>query len=454
MIDLSFNKRFKESDLVNKKRKELLKIVIDYSETGVLKKGFSQAFYTYINDLSFTMIESGEDYYALFLADTKVEINFNIEFPTASVLKDSGITMYFNPISYLFLEISEAIALIKHEIYHIMLKHHSREKTLKTKHSLLSINLALDISVNQYIKNLPSFSEKISTVNRRFDLDLMINESLESYAYKIDEAVKKYPKKAAELEEGGEFNYKEVHNIWSESKSTKDDEIKEQINKLMKHSMKNGVPSEVKKILKEYRKPSIPWSVYLKNYMERYPRGWKKTTTRLDRRQPGRLDLRGKLRDHSINLILVLDVSASISKSEFDIFLKEVLSINRFFKHKINIIEADDHVKRDYFIRSLEDIKPMLERRGGTNFSRTFKYLNEKKVKDSLVVYFTDGMGEEKLKHIPSSYDLLWIVNGKEISLKKLYGNVIFIKDGLDFKKDQGEEEIYNLREMVSEWAR
>lgn len=453
MLDLSFNKRFKESSSINKKRKKLLKIIIDYSETGILEKGFSKEFYKYINDLSFNMIEGGEDYYALFLRETKIEINFSIEFPTASVLKEKEIIIYINPISYLFLEIDEAIALLKHEIYHIILKHHSREKILKAKYSSLSINLALDISVNQYIQNLPTFSEKISTVNRRFNLSLTINETFETYVHKIDKAIKLYPKKAREVTKEGDFDYSQVHSIWSESKDTKDEEIKEQINLIMKNSMKNGVPSEVEKILKEYQKPKIPWSIYLKRYMKKYPRDWKKTTTRLNRRQPKRLDLRGKLRDHNINLVLVLDISASISKAEFDIFLKEVFSINQFFKYKINIIEADDNVRRDYYISSLKDIRPMVDRRGGTNFSNTFEYLNNKKLKDSLVVYFTDGMGEKVLDHTPQNYDLLWVVNGKEISLKKLYGNIIFIKEDMNYKNDL-EEELYNIREMVSEWAR
>ena len=44
---------------------------------------------------------------------------------------------------------------IKHEIYHILSFHLNRAKSLKTKYSTLAINMAMDIVVNQHLKDLP-----------------------------------------------------------------------------------------------------------------------------------------------------------------------------------------------------------------------------------------------------------------------------------------------------------
>ena len=59
-------------------------------------------------------------------------------------------------------------ALIKHEIYHIMFGHIKRQKQLIKKYSNFIVNTALDISINQYIENLPPWSSTIEKVNLSF----------------------------------------------------------------------------------------------------------------------------------------------------------------------------------------------------------------------------------------------------------------------------------------------
>ena len=199
MVDLNFNKEFQEKDELMEKKRVLLLDLKAYMEEGTLRKGFSKDFFSYLNELSFRMLNGGEDYYALFMGDTYREIDFNLPFPTASVLRGSKIQFLFNPQIFLQLEEREAVAMIKHEILHILLKHHGREKALKNKFRKLAINLAMDISVNQYINHLPAFVERINSVNMRFDLNLKTNETLEFYTEEIHQAIMEHPKEAKEL---------------------------------------------------------------------------------------------------------------------------------------------------------------------------------------------------------------------------------------------------------------
>ena len=44
----------------------------------------------------------------------------------------------------------------------------------------------------------------------------------------------------------------------------------------------------------------------------------------------------------------------------------------------------------------------------------------------NLLVYFTDGKGEDKLKVVPRGYKILWVISGRgdRLSLREAYGTV------------------------------
>ena len=142
-------------------------------------------------------------------------------------------------------------------------------------------------------------------------------------------------------------------------------------------------------------KGELPWNLYLKRLMGTVESNKKKTITRRNRRQPNRLDLRGELRGHKAKIVVALDISGSISDEEFKQAIKEVLSIVKNYNHEITIIECDNEIRRVYKVKSVKDIKDRINIRGGTKFTPVFEYANNKKI--NLLVYFTDGKGEDKL---------------------------------------------------------
>ncbi|MEN2257470.1 VWA-like domain-containing protein [Paraclostridium benzoelyticum] len=168
----------------------------------------------------------------------------------------------------------------------------------------------------------------------------------------------------------------------------------------------------------------LPWNLYLKKLMGTVESNKKKTITRRNRRQPNRLDLRGELRGHKAEIAVALDISGSISDEEFKQAIKEVLNIVKNYNQEITIIECDNEIKRTYKVKSYKDIKDRLKIRGGTRFSPVFNYSNNKKI--NLLVYFTDGKGEDRLQVIPKGYKILWVISGRgdKLSLKKPYGAV------------------------------
>jgi predicted metal-dependent peptidase len=118
-----------------------------------------------------------------------------------------------------------------------------------------------------------------------------------------------------------------------------------------------------------------------------------------------------------------------------------VFSIVKNYNHEITIIECDSEIRRVYKVKSVKDIKDRMNIRGGTKFTPVFEYANNNKV--NLLVYFTDGKGEDKLLSIPRGYKTLWVISGRgdKLSLKEPYGavkklNNIEIKDNTLYTSD------------------
>lgn len=451
-VDLTFNQDYQAKDQIHDKKQALLADAVNYRETGILRKGFVQDFFAYITDLTFQMVSTGEDYYALFLNDTVREADLELPFPTASVLKGNKILFLFNPLWFVELETREAIAMIKHEVLHILLKHHARERALKPKFRKLAINLAMDISVNQYLSHLPPYVERINSVNRRFDLQLRTGETLEFYTEAIHQAIEEHPQEASELTESQEVNYAEVHDRWAESEDEQQDEVKDKLKSTLRYASKNGIPDEVQKILHDQTPAEVPWGRVVGKALRTLPKGQKKTVTRVNRRQPERLDLRGELKNHIPDITVAVDISGSIDDKAMNGFLREILSLSRRYKESIRILECDDAIRRDYRIRSLKDIQPLLKRRGGTRFSPVMEKLKEENQRDTLLIYFTDGQGERQLELRPIHHKTLWMVKGDKLSLADPHGDVIYLR-----KETPENEPTYGIqvmRAMLNDWAR
>lgn len=88
---------------------------------------------------------------------SQLKIKKSEEIKTAGVYFDNEELKYvllYNPKFMEKLEEKQQIAIIKHELYHIMFKHLLRDNPKKFKNKS-AVNVAMDISINQYIKNLP-----------------------------------------------------------------------------------------------------------------------------------------------------------------------------------------------------------------------------------------------------------------------------------------------------------
>ncbi|MDB0439366.1 vWA domain-containing protein [Clostridioides difficile] len=399
-----------------------------------IPKDFKDEFFSLVDKVSLSLMEEKDNFYGYFLFQMSREIRFDISSPTGVNFKGAKYVISFNPIIFLTLSIEQMESTIKHEIYHVVSMHLVRAKELKGKYSTLAINMAMDIVVNKYLSNLPPYATTLEWVNLKYSLKLEPYEPFEYYVEKIQTELD-----LLEEDEDGEeddsdkygdieIDYKpeKTHDIWEESDDIDERTLREFTEKFIDSSKKGKIPAHLENIIAALKnsKGELPWNLYLSRLMGTVESNKKKTITRRSRRQPNRLDLRGELRSHKAEIAVAIDISGSISNEEFKQAIKEVLNIVKNYNHEITIIECDSEIRRVYKAKTVKDIKDRIKIGGGTKFTPVFEYANNKKI--NLLVYFTDGKGENKLQVIPRGYKVLWVISGSgdKLSLREPYGIV------------------------------
>ncbi|WP_434509734.1 vWA domain-containing protein [Desulfitobacterium sp. AusDCA] len=419
---------------------------------------FKDGFFSLVDKVNLSLMEDKDNFYGYFLLQMSREIRFDISSPTAVNFKRAKYVIYFNPIIFLNLNLKQMESTIKHEILHILSMHLIRAKEFKASCSTLAINMAMNIVVNTYLDHLPPYAVTLEWVNLNYSLQLLPFKPFEYYVEEIQAALDllEADEDAADEseDEAGDatdktddrdqaekietaYNPEKAHDIWEDSGDIDEKTLQEFTEQFIDNARKGSIPNYLESIISSLKnsKGELPWNLYLKRLMGSIESNKKKTITRRNRRQPDRLDLRGQLRGHKAKIVVALDISGSISDQEFSQALKEVLDIVKNYNHEITIIECDSEIRRVYNVKSVKDVKERINIRGGTRFTPVFEYANDHKI--NLLVYFTDGKGEEKLLTVPRDYKTLWVISGRgdKLSLKEPHGAVKKLKN-IEIKDD------------------
>lgn len=227
--------------------------------------------------------------------------------------------------------------------------------------------------------------------------------------------------------------FHDIHNSWDESDDTCEfEDVPDATYSLFENAAsynRGEMPEKFRELMTKLRKPpEVSWQNILKKELGSFPVPFKRTFLRRNRRQPFRVDLRGKLPKKVVKVAIIIDTSASVSKRSLDYFFNEIFHILKFYTFQdIHIIHCDSVVAGHDIIKKKSDLKDFsFKGRGGTLFQPAFDYLEEQGLKDVLAIYFTDGEGEYSLNKKPAHYKTLWVLNGKNrsLSLAEPYGEV------------------------------
>lgn len=399
-------------------------------QQAVMTRAFEQRLWNILHDVNSLLLED-DQFFGYFYLQMAHRIRFDMTSAFGINLKQGGYVLYVNPFILLRQPPDVMKDGIKREILHIISAHLMRVKTLSQSFNKTAVHMAMDMVVNDYLEHVGRDAVTVANVNERFGLMLKRFRTIEYYAKAIDKAMKEKPELFVPVDNSDtavamEFDPQTSHDIWDESDSIDTDTMDQITERYINEASKGDMEGYVKSLIDTFQKTrrALPWYFYLKKLMGKVASGYKKTTMRRNRRQPERLELSGTLRQHKANVWVALDMSGSITDAEFTNALEQVLQIVHAYNHRITVVECDNEVRRTYTMESVKDVKPRLDVRGATAFSPVFSLANQNRV--DLLVYFTDGKGEERLREAPKGYKVLWVLTGEkpQLSLHNPYGLV------------------------------
>lgn len=150
---------------------------------------------------------------------------------------------------------------------------------------------------------------------------------------------------------------------------------------------------------------SIPWQSYLTKKFSTVSKIKDYTKRRINRRQPNRIELSGYIKKPSLELVVCVDESGSMSDDECMYIFSEIATLVKKFKCSVHLYRFTSVVKDYVYIKESENVFKKLKgdekhlRRfsGGTCFQPVFDAIdkNKKIRKDSIIVMCTDGHGEK-----------------------------------------------------------
>ena len=431
-----------------------------------------------------------DSFLAHLLMQIKRKVVYSMSAPAACNLKGSHYNIMINPLFLFNFSLSEIEAIIKHELYHIVNIHPVRGKKLHKHYDHTTVNVGMDLAINQYIDGLPKESMNLKSFKDK-GVNLEPKQSSEYYIKKLAEDEKnnkelkdfmdklrgqnhdgsgtgggnKSPESVSgsgsigagssdeEGEEkegqggsgGDEMSEEEKrkqgisnHDAWDESGAEEDEalakdvakKIAQQAQNKSRGSLPGGMEEAIKKL---HKKPVISWQKELKRMIGSLKVPYKKTMLRRDRRQRNRYDLPGKLKRRAVRVCAAVDTSGSMSQTEVEWAFNEILDILNSVNDKLWVIECDMEINRIYPIEHVSDIQS-ISGRGGTSFTPVFKHLKEEnEPKCDVLVYFTDGYGESSIPNEymrNRGYHLIWVLteSKEDLSVKNPKGIVKELK--------------------------
>ena len=381
-----------------------------------------------IEYLLFSLIARKDNFYGQFIIRMNRSSDLLFEAPAGVSFKGLYFDLKINPIMLFQMTIPQIHAVLIHEIYHVCNNHITRGKIFNEKYPFYLVNIAMDLAINQFIDDLPEESVFLHNIEKfvpKVDKALLLpKRNFEEYlqifmdVYNNNQQTKEFvdgmssPSSSSkgkgqqltekELEElkktyanGGRCteNNLDSHDTWNESDTTAgDNESKNVLRKLVNDAKQNSrgtTPGGIEAALKNlFTPPTISWQQILRRYVGSTPCPYKKTITRKDRRQPHRPDIKGRLNDHIVEIVVGIDTSGSMSESDINYALSEVCDIVKNVKSTITVVECDAEIGRVYNIKNKKDIKTKVTGRGGTLFSPVFEYMTQPKNRNAILIFF------------------------------------------------------------------
>lgn len=356
-------------------------------------------------------------FYAHMISMCTLKFDSELPAPAGVAFNVDHYDLYINPEVFDEYPVEQRIGILKHEMLHILNNHVLRQE----ERVHLPWNYGTDCAINQLIDydHLPKdgvFPHNFNKVLGDESIVVPEKESSEFYYDMIKEQSQSQDQENGDGEgqdgdeeqdggsggtpsEGngnGKPRLIDSHETWEKSQGDKDYQ-KDVTARMMKKAHdeavkgRGDVPSQYSDWLDlNSFKSEVDWKKVLRNITGNKRVGKRSSIMRTDRRFPKRDDLRGHLKERTFNILVVADVSGSMSDKAVLHTLSEVKHTCDLTRSSADLIQIDTVA---YEPQKIDKNTKVIERkaRGGTTLSPALDKANEYKLDYQAVVVLTDG---------------------------------------------------------------
>lgn len=348
-------------------------------------------------------------FYAHMVGQCSIKIREDLPAPAGVSFVNDHYELYINPERFDKEPLEERLGTIKHEMLHILGGHLTVRFTEVLKKNVMKWNYGTDCAINQQIE--PSHVGKNwvtpETLSKFYGFEFPKNLSSEEYYNLLpgdenDENNENGDGESGNGQQGngqpgsGKPELADSHETWKESTGDKDlqkDITKKMIEKAQEETIKGrgNLPTETSKWLELFSaKSQIDWRKVLRGITGNKKTSSRRTMKRRDRRMPHREDLRGKIKNRTFNVLVVGDVSGSMSDTALLETFNEVKYICDVTNSASDLIQIDTHA---YEPEKISKETKIVSRKGqgGTLLSPALDKAKEHNIDYQAIVVVTDG---------------------------------------------------------------
>lgn len=444
------------------------------------RKGFEEA----ISNMAASSSPYFQEYvfYLHILSQCRVHFDTTLEAAAAVSFTHNHYNLYINPLPVIAevtkddgtvdkvlgfhtgMPLAHRIGILKHEMLHILLNHVGPDsRHLRETYELHEVvNCAMDCALDQLItrEHLPDYAQYPDTFSKAFGINPQvpdnctweqyynlvpqekkdqIKKNQEDFDKMIDSIVEQLQKQQAKGGTGPakcKGNYTGSHRRWEESVG--DSVIQKAVAKKMAEKAANNTTksrgnlpsnySDMLEILSDSRE--VNWKTILRSTLGNKRVGVLKTIRRPSRRLQNTDGVKGKIKDRVMDLLVVSDVSGSVSDQATMKMWSEITNLCRVMSTDVNLIQVDTEPTKP---EKIDRKTKVIERKacGGTFLSPAITKAKQHKINFNAIIVTTDGyLSENDVEEFyKTGLKVIWLIQPEgQIMDGMNQGNMIAIK--------------------------
>jgi len=324
---------------------------------------------------------------------------------------------------------------ISHETMHLALEHLKR----KGSRNIKLWNLASDEAINNLLKHEMRIwkqalcSQSFEEMSAEQIYDELLKETTIKRVYGSGQCPNSfdthfYDEESSKKDSGGQKGKGKNSPFWSQGQEKLD--VPKMIKDAAAFAKGQGkLPAGMERLFRDLLEPRMNWKELLQKYiMSVLPQDW--TYTKPSKRAQAAGFFMPSIVKETVDIIVGVDSSGSISDEEYAQFLSEIFAMTRAVSNlRATVLICDAELSQIVEINNTFDPNVHIQGRGygGTSCMPVFKWIHEEKNENvKLLVYLTDGYIDEPNEAVyVSGYPVLWVitVRGTDDFLKKNIGN-------------------------------